>query len=65
MNVLFKVSLGRPSNLQHFQDCAIQWGVTMGLPWPTAQRNLTVRRTLSVTKTEQVLALSTTAPPET
>lgn len=37
----------------------------MGFPWPMMQRNLYVRRTLSVTRTVQDSGKSTTLPPTT
>lgn len=43
--------------------CTSHWRETMGFPWPMMQRNLYVRRTLSVTRTEQDSGKSTTLPP--
>ena len=43
--------------------CTSHWHETMGFPWPIMQRNLYVRRTLSVTRTEQDSGKSTTLPP--
>jgi len=43
--------------------CTSHWRETMGFPRPMMQRNLYVRRTLSVTRTEQDSGKSTTLPP--